>query len=1829
MGSSWRGTFAALDGLESAIQESATLPLTRIPVHDPPLWISGERPRVDRASVATVSLGPGQSVVIRAPAASPLRLDLQPGSRGQADLEVAHSDGGGLFQELETFPGEGGRFLDVPSPSSDPGLFRIAAPPGPRRPIEVALFLGRIHELEDAELYPLEVELPGSPVRLMPESATTARDFWHILPGQPLGLPGGGPTRWRVEVRGLYPPTEAEDRGLARLLLTGDDGFHHTLPFLLAPEMEQRVLVEGHPRPLTRTALGFVEIPATARTMEIDTTWPLLVRIQRLDERPFLHPTSNAPPDMLEFLAGRPASLFAGQEPWEMNPDEVVKVLQAEPRLDLEGVERLALRLARDNGFAGSPMMAWDLLDEVARLRPDQPRLRVLRDLVRGSATGQRELLPFSIPVPDRLEPATFVDRRLVDVEEDRIDSLVAEQHAPSLGKYLGHGHFLAVPAREEGAISCLEYRLPHRAARSVLSVSMTGPVTDVTTLFHLQLDDEPPRTLRWIPELCRPEGEWRVAPGEGAIAVASLKESSGAGTLPERAGGWRLPAELTRVSRAEVPLPPGVSRVRVWRGPGPDGGARLSLHYRISRPARLPETEYREMVRRLPENRTTLEIFVEALAGPTTPTTPSSLGEYELRNHFLPAIRFLRQEMLAFGAGVRPIRSLEPFCRGTRSPGESLGMARSLEASRDWAALLQLAGDISLPGEGPVACEWLQLRVAALRGLGEDYLVDRFLRALALGLKSGSLRDTARSLLAAELEKRDEGRALLGLEVLELAASGDPQDRLPLVSRLARLGESDLALQVLLLDIVDPDQVPEALGLALERGWRATFDELLAGPRDGPTVERWLARAAWAGGSAAKALEHSARAGAPAMSDHAGQARALGAWLPRVSREPAERIQALFAADASRSTTTTSPWSPVEGPVTATGSRTLLNRTRDLAASWWRAAPEEPVTVEVPGPAWIRVVGRPLLPREASHPKSDWLEVRWDHQARRVPMLDDWPNENLQVVGAPDEAVGREQEAILELGPGQHAVEVRGLGGPVLVRLENRRAGEPWGFRPTRSVAEIARTVAGTHPSMRVGISRGTHRVGLEEAASDPDRGVRVLREGKTHEELRVRVRPPTLPGDWLLSTLLEGVTDPVDRLRLTLRTTTDPLPGASVSAVTTVTSIPREEIDEFNLRALGDDPPASTLERLPLRVRWRHQVAAERSNALLEADLEAGAGSVREYLDVLLRILETRPDRSDEIQGVVERLEHRGPGEPGLQPVLSRLTRGRGWVLVTDITKSAGVREIDPGPDRYESASIMARRSFLGSWKENEMLVHADADLVLATRSRQPARFRVDLALADLPFLAPEAARARIQVDAETSREVSIGVEPHDQTLEVPAGEHSLRVGLETPRANQYLRVAVTEILPGGDSVPLRDERRRRYHRATRDEPVSFRSPASGLIRIDRWIDGRIHQEVRDVEAGERVVVEPRPGEAEGLVRIFRRAPTEDRVLPVPRDVAERVEPVPLLASPVGLAGPLPAYRFRERAPSGHEGALEVGLDVARRRLGQEDRELPAAEEFRQLRMVHRRRSSSGEEYQKSWLLARDRNLGGPVLGAGVAWRAQSRGEPEVLGLEASLHLQEPGGHSGSLEASARVEATVRLERDLTPRLDHLSQLSVFGRILSLADVRDLEPGTVDQDLFTPYKRDHLSGLILGQGLRFRPTLDSRVKGNLSLTSNELQHILDPDNLRLELGFEQKIGHLEMGLEAQVTRFFPDAQRLQGNTRRFLHLDFLALRDGELSRWMEWGLRLTRDLDRLETTGQLSVRVNLDRDREMRDLAPGEVGFRELRRMHRERDVLPARPD
>jgi len=1846
-----------------------------------------------------IRLEPGERVTLLVPGSSILRIHARKGERAadleawtfdgfglETEVPILRSSDPHAF------------FVSTGSLTPRRVALELPGPPSPRGPsregegeresewaraaregLEISLFLSRIVAYPTASLHRTLLDLPGEPVGVSSSSIFPGERHWRVEGSSLAPFVIEGPARLALVTR--FEAQRGEPAAVQgyrlRVIVNGAE---RLFDFETGIDPAEEELVDGTPALLGNRRTAWFEVPGGEHRVSLRSSAPLLVRLLRASEKDTLlatlpgedvvharPPTGTGTPALEDFFGrGSPTPSRLSREDAKRGREVTAETRrhggeksgegEEDREGEREGVKAVREGLADAGTIAPSPADIASLFRDIRRADSALLAAMYCRDLALRVAlppetracaidafrrhTRYRSIAPADKPVPSSQSFCWFVARRLA-MPGDDVESSVLEEHLGEALDGFSPGFFIDLPPDRE---SSLLYRIPERFAPSILRVAVdTSRPGDRCDLL-VEIDDGPPSRLRFDPARAAPRDA--AAPLRADAALAALRElfpRFAPSTFSGPFGAFRTPAPIVEVTTAEIPLPREATRIRVWSD-GPGAPSRAALQYLTEEPRAATDAERTAALRALrledPGSsplRTALDAWSRA-DGPPRGEAASD-GEEPLRElltGYAPLFRLLGEARDGFVRGSSPPRGADDIARNgaentapkaaenTAPKGAAAaGAVEALEESSDWLPALE-ARALALDARSPDDRRAARLGVIrALEGLGERFLAGAQLRGTSLEARDEKLRHEVFDLLLEHERESDDPGDVIGPLAWAALDHEDPEVLRRLAEALADDGAREMAL-VLAGGLPLEERPLEVIlrAAASLRRW-SVFDGALEALPDLEDWHYWKGVREACAWNTDAALRNLASGGSRGRELERVLRRALAIREGLASDDPGRRARSVLSWEEWQAVYP-GPRRWVEDPALVldhAGFAPCRSVARRLLERFYLARPSRPLVFEAAGPATIRIEARPI--HRSAGAREGWLEVREDGLLRVVPITANVPAPGIEVSGIDGARPGRKVIADVRIGAGVRRLEVLAPGMDLLARV----------------LVEEPEIVTGILPPL----SPFTLRQALRKSGGDPLSGrdaagsaVLVRADGAAAGVPLVPLDALDAPAPWR-----RGDMEPVLAARMALRGGGDPAdPGlrAGLEEIASGRSPGVRAEEALLARArLGVDPDPLSLPGLPVAVLEAALLAKGRASDIIRMPAGPVPQDLRRRLAILTHIAESDEALRRTARAAGESTYRRHHRVPGIGGLFLRLVRGTDWMPIASVRDSAGMRRVDVPPSSPEAPELRVRKALLSPFRADERLVAGGNRLGLSLATGRPIVLEIELRLDTVEFLPRESVAALYQLDDGEPREVRLGPEQDSRKVEllVPEGDHAVRLWIEEPVANHFLRVRVREVSPapprgegetakGGAGEPAWSEagEKRLYFLATRERPVRAVIEGPAWIRADELRDGSTYTTYREVPEGfHELSFLPAEGRDEGLFRIFERAETGPEKAPRP---VEPREPIP------AVEAPLAALEERSEPPGilvsdafhlgGHEdGTLSLELAGRRVRLFDEDEGSPGANQYLQLEGAHRLFDELSSTWFETALLARAHERGGPALGIREEILHEPRWFPAALRLAATGFIQWPDGGSAEFDGPAETSATLRgsMSRRFGLGLTayHMPSVALFGRVLSLEDSDDYRPGDIDPDVFTEYKNDHRHGLVLSESAGWRPWLDSELWIRGSVTSNEDMNPLDPDHVTGVVGWKQYWEGFQLDVHFQATEFFEDSDRSDQRLRQAIGFAVYTDLWASPSDRLEAGCEILQDLTEGETSGQVFLAWHWSRGRGYRDFRPGAIDFSPLR--------------
>ncbi|MDX2455940.1 MAG: LysM domain-containing protein, partial [Gammaproteobacteria bacterium] len=1454
-------------------------------VEGTPVQVDGTEPQYSRQhGLHMIELRPGDAVRLRLAAGEQLRILSPNGRIDDGDLELAWSNGSGLYLTTSLHPSaDGAALLSGATPAST-RIMRITRPARRKGAISVALFTSRRANPVKVVSYRDVIAIPElSAVRLADRNSTD--NYWPLQGGQSVILPVPGATRLRLETRFMFPAAgDAAAQGY-RITAVLDGKPWRVLEFETTLDDDNPVAIDGCFSPVGRRLNGYLEIPAGEHRLELRSTAPVYLRLlgQQVPDdylwdgnRP-LHQTA------LQHSGTVPGSI------WDQTTAQVLRTISS-TGLATPADQQSVLRLLQDNSWRDGSLIGSALTRSWALDYPEENAMRQLSGQAWSLHTTYRDLLPARQNVPTTQRFAWFRTPVLRDEHHHRV---VPETYADTLSAVMAGGYFLEAPA---GEAKHYEYRLPERAAPSRLRLSVDRSSVSAPTWIYLQFDDQPPRQLRVMSESDLSPQEWQPGRAEAALAVMNHTHAARGLTLAGPFAARNSAAPLLDVALIELPLPREVRRIRIWRDAENGAPVDVALQYRASRYYRRAGTAYQSLLQKLGP-KTVYREFLAALSTGASRDDPgqpvdsrytdrqsASLHDdaRDLHNQWLPLLRLLYSRYNRLAATLQvPPASVQDSMQLTGPEIHALQQtAQRAEKSGNPVAELEAWTAIRHGTTGTAREQAVMAQVQVLDRIGEVYLAEQQLRNHLVGSTSDAFREQVLEQLLALYQRA--GNVEARLNVLATAVIRDPKPATlrDLAETLLELGKTHYALQVVLA--LPPTERPPRLLLqaSYTAGWWALFDEQLADIQDAHEYHWWLGWREQASGNYRQAMAAWDEAGATAAALQQHLAEGLDIRTQLGSSDRALRQQAVLDWERWQSRYPGSHrWNNEPQLVTRhAGAETVHITDQDQVFTTFRATPEVPITLQVQGPVMLRVSLRPLHTAAHGEAINDWVKVEDGALQTPFPVTDNRVAYGLHLIGNEQAFPGLTQSFEYRIAPGLHEIHITPERGPLLLQVAAARPMLPLTILPpllpVTAQGALQGELGAAHEPLPGTPAHARIEVVQQCAVSQllMSSGMNVAPAAST---VNSKALPPGLSGAQSLA-----------------QATQNPDSGQAQTPYAWNYHIVRsdETLSDIALRYGQDYRQLARLNAIepPYLIKTGQRLRLGKPAAVpgvAIADRAADA-QVQEQMRNILWLAEHDATQTMAMAAAGEKLFQQHQQVPGLQGMLRRLRRVTSWELVPAVQASAGVRVVEVSSGNPENPAMRIRKALLTALQPGEQLLSGFETLVFAVDQPESSYFQIDLAMADLAPAQARPLQVRLQLDDGPEQTLLLTPDLPQQTVNrrLPGGSHLLRVRIADPVLNQYLRVVIREPGAVSDSSLTSRPGRRNYHVATRQEPVSVYLEGPTRVRIDELRDGQTFYRYRNLAAGwQRVRLEAGPQQEQALFRIYRLTSSQPSV-PIP---------------------------------------------------------------------------------------------------------------------------------------------------------------------------------------------------------------------------------------------------------------------------------------------------------------------------------------------------------
>lgn len=566
-------------------------------------------------------------------------------------------------------------------------------------------------------------------------------------------------------------------------------------------------------------------------------------------------------------------------------------------------------------------------------------------------------------------------------------------------------------------------------------------------------------------------------------------------------------------------------------------------------------------------------------------------------------------------------------------------------------------------------------------------------------------------------------------------------------------------------------------------------------------------------------------------------------------------------------------------------------------------------------------------------------------------------------------------------------------------------------------------------------------------------------------------------------------------------------------------------------------------------------------------------------------------------------------------------RFDQGKRWQPITRVEESAGIQTRMITGWQPESTVQRVRKAMLPTLAKHEQRLSGFDALGFALQQNHSRRVDVNVTLEPLGLVADSEVMVLLELDDGKEQKLRLDSQHRSRSLSfsVAAGRHVVRMRIQTPQANLFVRAWLSH---NGRPIDVEfDQSKRLYHVASHHEPVKVSLMGPLLVRIDRYQDDKVDNEFRQLPAGWQTVnLSHEQNKGQTLYRLFQRVNNPNWRAYASIKTATDLFLPPQLHLNFSEQKPLAnEYRLVDAfAPRAQEDGSWAWQGLYRlREFDDEGQGTGVTEKYFELNATHRINDWDQRRHFLSQGFVRLRDEGDMTIGAHFRANWLPQWQSLSWRLDAELYSQKPEPW-GEQEWSAMLKGRVQQLRHLTPKSRHLPAVELFVRQLSLSDTAAYAVASLDRDVYTDYKANHLYGWQLSDSYQYEPWRDTQFSLKGRLRGNEFSDSKLLDNAAMGFGWRQLWQSLQLDADYAYSRYLIDDKRTSSYNNQRLHigLDWQQWRPNQ-RRW-QVGVDYWYDFDSHDNQFLLALTWHASKGRAYRDFLPGEIDFKSLRRYY-----------
>jgi len=1653
----------------------------------------------------TFRLEPGQKTYIRLPAHEQMQFLWLDKNREVSDFTVSISYGSRLFCHLPLQKSiDNQRLLLIPN-LDFPSLVCIQNTSTKRKINAVAAFISRSETMPNFAPYRKNVDIHAPQIELYENYQKQKSTFYKMRPQLPIFIKTQSPGRFQIKIRYCYEKQTRQDNQTFRIWSHFDHQPKQLNIFETKPETLNPVFFNGTFQLTGRVETFYVELPKGNHTLVLRSDSNLLIRVVKQERPDYLFKSRNAPERYTLDYRDQKSYAAIDKLPTKGNPFKTastIPVLQLEP---------YAISLCRNNTIQSAGLTAAMLMENAFDLYNKYPELRRQANKIYDHHTFYRNVLPSIKQSRSYQKHLTFFSKQIADKENGKNPLFVFDQLMQNKINKLPTAFFNRISKGQK-----IQYQVPDHATPGFLRIIVPAPFQQNS--FFVKPGEKAPflfttRAASHIPDL-----DDQLKAEELYMGLMNISKNK-----PVKIYGdiLDMPGNCVMAEVFELYLPANVKTIMVWLEKSLSNDMDIALQYRASKKFKWSANEYLKM-----------KPFIRM---------------DQVRNNLLHSLSiFVHRKEKLYPEEKELIQTLNPLYRFLHSRSNRFATSVSSKFKQNNSANNPLKN-----------AKKIFQQIKLFQTSHDDYAAHELLKALLVYHPETSIQITAFEKLKGIYEKKQNNQSLISLFAYAASKnlfSGLLPQMLPL---LLAEGYTEFAHLLSLILETTPESIPSILTALFDQNQDEIIFEVMDNLSDIKEKNFWHMQMQLKNGHYQVAQEllfnHHPEDYPKNYFEHIQQGFRIKDQL--LALDQTTRLNGILEWEQWQlSHPGPECWKNANAHVVDyDGARTIYSPDLDLYGQVYVATEKKPMTIQIMGPAELRLEIRPVHSMDQSTLLNGWVLLQINDEIEMVPVYRNTKTSNIEIVGHPNEHPGNKVIKIFKIQGGLHQIRISPTPFQIYASVDIRRPQIHHSVLPFMTPEKVAQIV-------------------------NPD--------GSNNQNVSYK-------------RTIGSMIHIIDTNKQSFQTIASHL-VPKISCLTP--NHIQQKLEHIN--RILDQKRAKPISNSNLAFKIDHQG-------------KIGLHSIfsTPYNKMLLLAYNAEKENMLSRQTIFEAEQlfylNQKNNDPGFKSLFNRFMKRTEWEKIDSILSSAGIRYIEFKGFHPESPFLRKRKALIPVLKPHDHILSGDNGLILSSYLLTSKAMTINLALVDIGFNDILPLEVSCQIDDEPAIiKLTQSNETYPIERSIGPGHHTIQFKILQPIENQLLKISVAFSKNHQKENPqqqdyLIKEVKRIYHIASLAEPIEFEIEGPAWLRIDEWRSGKTISRYQAVNDGFQTIrLFPVDGLDEGLFRVFYKTNKKSRVTPTARIQMTYSQ------TPIKSFFQLPTRAVHQSIVFRDQSLLDfqanstismTGKWVGRKNINEDDVSLDQKDQFMEMGSHYRFYDESVRTYYHAQFFTRQKDNGSALLGVKGQLLRLPEELPFNLRLNGSFYMQQP--ENQNIEWRAKVNGRISKRFYFTPKISHLSYLSGFAQLLSMKGTHQHDLAYIDQDIFTPYKLDHQLGVSIGDQLTFQPFLDTQLKMGLSLTTNEDSRIFVPDHIQFNTGWIQYLNPLTAEFQYGLKWYLSDLNRDNNLTRNIFKTIFTWEKWRINTHRLEAQVEISHKIESGQTSGQILFHYHLGKGRYYKD--------------------------